>query len=215
MEQPKVIFLDAVGTLFGVRESVGEVYSAIARQVGVDVSASALDLAFSQSFKASVPLAFPGVEPEKIPQLEFQWWQAIAKATFAGVGVLNQFSDFNDFFRQLYAHFATPKPWYVYSDVFPSLTNWQEKGIIMGVISNFDSRIYQVLELLGLKHFFSSITISSSVGAAKPDRKIFTTALDKHNSIAQQAWHIGDSLKEDYYGAKAAGIKSFLLQRLK
>ena len=85
----------------------------------------------------------------------------------------------------------------------------------MGVISNFDSRIYQVLELLGLKNFFSSITISSAVGAAKPDRKIFTTALDKHNSIAQQAWHIGDSFKEDYYGAKAAGIKSFLLQRLK
>ncbi|MGK7915391.1 MAG: HAD-IA family hydrolase [Prochloraceae cyanobacterium] len=215
MEQPKVIFLDAVGTLFGVRESVGEVYSAISRQVGVDVSASAVDLAFSQSFKASVPLAFPGIEPEKIPQLEFQWWQAIAQATFARVGVLDQFSDFNDFFRQLYAHFATSEPWYVYSDVFPSLTNWQEKGIMMGVISNFDSRIYQVLELLGLKNFFSSITISSAVGAAKPDRKIFTTALDKHNSIAQQAWHIGDSFKEDYYGAKAAGIKSFLLQRLK
>lgn len=27
------------------------------------------------------------------------------------------------------------------------------------------------------------------------------------------AWYIGDNLKEYYYGAKAVGIKSFLLQR--
>lgn len=76
---PKVIFLDAVGTLFGIRGSVGEIYSAIARQFGVNVASDILDKAFFQSFKTSNPLAFPGVAPDKIPELEFQWWKAIAK----------------------------------------------------------------------------------------------------------------------------------------
>jgi putative hydrolase of the HAD superfamily len=213
MEQPKVIFLDAVGTLFGIKGSVGEVYGAIARQAGVDVEPEILDRAFIESFKASNPLAFPGVDATKIPELEYQWWRAIARATFAKAGILERFSDFNVFFSQLYAHFATEEPWYVYPDVVPALRHWQQKNIQLGIISNFDTRIYSVIERLQLKDFFTSITISSKIGVAKPQSQIFIAALRKHNCLEGEAWHIGDSLKEDYYGAKTAGIKPFLIER--
>ena len=213
MEKPKVIFLDAVGTLFGVRGTVGEIYSAIAYTIGVDVPAQELEVAFRDSFKNSKPPVFPGVDSQQIPEREFQWWQAIAKTTFQKVGVFDQIPDFTVFFTQLYAHFATPKPWYVYPDVISALQTWQQKGIELGIISNFDTRLYAVIELLELKSFFSSITISSTVGAAKPDTKIFITALQKHNCTPQQAWYIGDSLREDYCAAKVAGMKSFLLAR--
>jgi putative hydrolase of the HAD superfamily len=212
-QQPKVIFLDAVGTLFGIKGSVGEVYGAIARGAGVDVPPDRLDEAFIQSFKTANPLAFPGVEAAKIPELEYQWWRAIAKATFEGAGVLARFSDFDAFFSQLYAYFATEQPWYVYSDVVPALEHWQQKGIQLGIISNFDTRLYSVMERLQLKDFFNSITISSKVGTAKPHSQIFIAALQKHNCLAQKAWHIGDSLTEDYHGAKAAGLKPFLIKR--
>ena len=46
MQQPKVIFLDAVGTLFGIKGSVGEVYGQIAQKFGVEVSLEELDRAF-------------------------------------------------------------------------------------------------------------------------------------------------------------------------
>jgi len=49
MQRPKVIFLDAVGTLFWVKGSVGKVYSEMAERFGVE--ASALDQAFLQSFQ--------------------------------------------------------------------------------------------------------------------------------------------------------------------
>ncbi len=39
MEKPQVIFLDAVGTLFGVKGSVGAIYSQIAADFGVEVVA--------------------------------------------------------------------------------------------------------------------------------------------------------------------------------
>jgi len=215
MQRPKVIFFDAVGTLFGVKGSVGKVYGDMAKRFGVKVSSEALERAFIQSFKAAPPPIFPGIKPQEIPKCEFEWWQVVSLRTFKQVGVLDQFSDFSAFFNALYIHFATSEPWFVYPDVRPVLERWQQLGIELGVVSNFDSRLYSVLAALDLRKFFTSITISTEVGAAKPDPQIFVVGLDKHNCPAKLAWHIGDSLKEDYQGAKAAGLRAILLKRSK
>jgi putative hydrolase of the HAD superfamily len=209
----QVIFLDAAGTLFDVRGSVGEVYGKFASSWGITVSNKDLNTAFFQSFASASPMAFPGRELAKIPQLEFEWWQAVAAKAFQIAGVFNQFSDFPKFFVELYAHFATAEPWFVYPDVFPALNKWQQQGIELAVVSNFDSRIYAVLKALNLAEYFTSVTISTEVGAAKPQSQIFTAALQKHNCIAENVWHIGDSFKADYCGAKAAGLKAIWLNR--
>jgi putative hydrolase of the HAD superfamily len=213
MQRPKVIFLDAVGTLFGVKGSVGKVYSEMAERFGVEASESALNQAFLQSFPAAPPPIFPGTPLHQIPECEFEWWHVVSLRTFQQVGVLDQFSDFSAFFTELYTHFATAEPWFVYPDVRPALEHWQRLGIELGVLSNFDSRVYSVLQALDLAQFFTSITISTEVGAAKPDPQIFAVGLNKHNCPAEAAWHIGDSLKEDYQGAKAAGLKAILIKR--
>jgi putative hydrolase of the HAD superfamily len=211
--KPQVIFLDAVGTLFGVKGSVGEIYGAIASKFGVASDIKLLNRAFSQSFQKSPLMAFPDADKDGIPELEFDWWKAIALSTFEIAGVITQFTNFDDFFTELYRHFATAQPWYLYPDAIPSLEAWQKQGIELGIISNFDTRLYQVLEILDLKQYFLTITISSITGAAKPDAKIFRTALEKHDCSGDRAWYIGDSFKEDYCGAASVGIKSFLLQR--
>jgi putative hydrolase of the HAD superfamily len=213
MQQPQVIFLDAVGTLFGVRGSVGDVYGAIAREHGVQVPPHSLNEAFFQAFAASEPLVFPGTDPEEIPQCEFEWWRVIALRTFQQVGALDRFADFTDFFDQLYNHFATAQPWFIYPDVLPALEAWRRIGIQLGVLSNFDSRLYFVLKALKLEEFFTSVTISTETGAAKPDRQIFAAALQKHQCDAEHAWHIGDSFQQDYQGAKAAGLRAVWVKR--
>jgi putative hydrolase of the HAD superfamily len=213
MQKPQVIFLDAVGTLFGVKDSVGAIYSQIAADFGVEVSAESLEQSFSAIFPTSPPLAFPDVETAQIPELEYRWWRSLTGAVFNNLGYLERFPDFEAFFGELYHHFATAEPWVLYEDVIPALRLWQIQGIELGIISNFDSRIYQVLAELGLEYFFRSITISSQTGAAKPDAEIFQIALQKHDCPPAQAWHIGDSKKEDYQGAKALGIEAFLIKR--
>ena len=209
----KVILLDAVGTLFGVRGSVGEIYQQFASQWGVDVSAPTVNRAFFESFKAAPPMAFPGVESGKIPELEFEWWCAVAAQTYKSVGVFEQFDDFRSFFGELYDYFATPAPWFVYPDVKPALTQWRDRGIDLAVLSNFDSRLYPVLDGLKLTEFFSNMTISTQVGAAKPDRKIFAAALQKCDCALEEIVHIGDSLTADYAGAINVGIQAFWLNR--
>jgi len=207
---PDVIFFDAVGTLFGVKGSVGQIYGAIAQKFNVNTDHADLDRAFVQNFTKSSKIAFPNVSKLEIPKYEYMWWYDIAKSTFTQVGAFEQFADFDAYFREMFEFFTLPDAWYIYDDAIPALEYFQNKGIKLGIISNFDSRIYPVLESLKLKNFFTSVTISTEVGAAKPDPLIFNSAIAKHHSQTnsiQNFWHVGDSFKEDYEGAKNANPK--------
>lgn len=213
MEVPKVIFLDAVGTLFGVDGSVGQAYAKVAQQFGVEADPTALNESFFRHFGEAEPMAFPGVEPTQVPAKEYEWWRAISEKTFVDADKLTAFEDFEAFFAELYAYFAGAEPWVVYPDAYQSLEQWRAKGIELGVISNFDARLFTVLDSLALADFFTTVTISSEVGAAKPDSKIFTAALAKHDCSPSEAWHVGDSYSDDYEGAKNAGLRAIWLQR--
>lgn len=127
--RPKVIFLDAVGTLFGVKSSVGEVYRNIAQQFGVEADALVLNQAFIQSFRNASPMAFPDIQPHEIPYHEYLWWEAIAIQTFSQAGVFEQFADFPAFFAALYRHFAIADPWFVYPDIRATLTQWRDQKL--------------------------------------------------------------------------------------
>lgn len=213
MKKPKVIFLDAVGTLFGVKSSVGIIYSQIAQEFGVTVSPEIINKEFWRSFQAAPPPIFLDSDLQDIPQREFDWWRIIVLNIFEAAGVLQEFTDFSAFFSELYIHFGTSEPWFVYPDVPLALVNWRRLGVELGVLSNFDSRLYSVLQSLGLREYFQSITISTQVRAAKPDPKIFHIALQNHNCLPEQAWHIGDSINDDYHGSRTAGLRGIWINR--
>lgn len=215
MRSPQVIYFDAVGTLFGVKGSVGEQYAKVAADFGVKLDADLINRSFYQSFQSAPKIAFPDLPPSDIPIAEYEWWRSLAEKTFSQTGDLIKFADFEDFFKALYAYFASAEPWFVYEEVRLALDTWQKQEITLGVLSNFDSRIYKVMAALDLADYFKSITISTEVGAAKPDTQIFEAALSKHqiDGSPNLAWHIGDSFGEDYQGATAAGITAFWLNR--
>ncbi|QEQ02115.1 HAD family hydrolase [Thermosynechococcus sp. QKsg1] len=211
LDPPQLITLDAVGTLFGLRESVGTVYGRFAAEVGVQVDSAALDVAFFKAFRAAPPCAFPDLEAAQRAEAELRWWQGVAAETFRRAGVLDQFADFDRFFAPVFAYYATAEPWLLYSDVLPALKEWQAQGIPLMVVSNFDSRLYGVLEALGLAPFFKEVWISSEVGAAKPNRLIFERAVTPY--ATSQVWHIGDSWEDDVLGAQGAGLQAIWLRR--
>jgi putative hydrolase of the HAD superfamily len=215
MRSPQVIYVDAVGTLFGVRGSVGEQYAKIATDFNVRLDPRLINRAFYEVFQTAPRIAFPNLPQSDIPNAEYEWWRSLAEETFSQTFDLAKFLDFEGFFKSLYAYFATSEPWFIYEDTRLALDAWQQQGITLGVLSNFDSRIYAVMENLGLKDYFSSVTISTETGAAKPDPLIFEVALAKHQieKSPDLAWHIGDSFGEDYMGASAAGISAFWLNR--
>ncbi|MEO0457500.1 MAG: HAD-IA family hydrolase [Cyanobacteria bacterium P01_A01_bin.114] len=213
MSKPRVIFLDAVGTLFGVKGSVGQVYSDFAKRFGVVAAVNDVDRAFYKSFKTAPAMAFPTAPKTDVPHLEYLWWKKVAQQTFARLELLPKFTDFETFFTEVYQHFATADPWLLYPDTMSSIARWQRQDIELGIISNFDSRLHSVLTALDLIGKFQSVTISTEVGVAKPDSLIFITALQKHQAAATEAWHIGDSYDEDFLGAQSAGLKGIWIKR--
>jgi putative hydrolase of the HAD superfamily len=211
MARFKAVFFDAAGTLFDTRQPVGETYAREALRYGLSTKPEAVEAAFHQAFRESPPLAFgPGHEADELRRLEREWWRELVAKTFAGFG---EFSNFVGYFNFLFEFFADPAHWVVDPETIATLRKLREQGLVLGVISNFDYRLYGILEGLGLKAYFDSITISSEVGYAKPSPKLFAAALERHRLMPSEAVHVGDSEHLDVAGASAAGITAILLSR--
>jgi putative hydrolase of the HAD superfamily len=213
MKKPKVIFFDAVGTLFEVRGTVGEIYGQFARRAGLEIDTESLNRAFVQSFRAAPRAAFTGADLQDISRLEYEWWRSIAYESFNQVGALSKIKNFDAFFQPLFDYFAIAEPWVLYPEVPQVLSELKSLGIELAVISNFDSRLYVLMKVLGLEQWFSSITLSTQVGSAKPEHAIFKAALAIYGHSPEQAWHVGDSWSEDYQGATTAGFQGVWLNR--
>jgi putative hydrolase of the HAD superfamily len=125
---------------------------------------------------------------------------------------LGDFPRFDDFFEALFAFFADPEHWEIDPEASATLHRLKQQGLQLGVISNFDFRLYQILEALDLRPHFDSITISSQAGFAKPRREVFEAALAKHGVRPAEALHVGDSVRLDFEAAAAVGMSAALLE---
>lgn len=62
------------------------------------------------------------------------------------------------------------------------------------------------LQACGIEHYFHTLVISDEVGIWKPDAGIFEVALDGLGCDRKEVLFVGDSLRDDYEGARNAGI---------
>ena len=206
----KAIFFDAAGTLIKPARRVGESYAVFGQKYGMSVSSKEIAERFRICFPSSPPLAFPNPPPQTIEALEYAWWKELVRRVWEPWG---RFRQFDEYFDELFAYFAEPKTWTLYPDVTETLSALKERRIVLSVISNFDSRLIGILEGLGLTPWFEQIFISSRVGYAKPDPRIFQTALEQHDLKAGDALHVGDSEEKDFQGANNAGLTGVLVER--
>jgi len=211
LSQITTIFFDAAGTLVHVKGSVGEIYARFAHEHGKDVTVQDLEAGFRRCFANASPMAFPNAAAEHIPQLEKQWWHDLVHQIFTPLG---PFPRFTAYFDALYGFFAQADAWQLYPETAETLTMLQGRGFRLGVISNFDSRLFGLLDGLAIAHFFDPIVISTQAGAAKPEVEIFQQALAVQGLAPYQALYIGDSYDMDIVGAKAAGLTPVLIDRV-
>ncbi|AVT33698.1 hypothetical protein C6361_34445 [Plantactinospora sp. BC1] len=100
-----------------------------------------------------------------------------------------------------------------YDDALPILRAVRDGGLKLGLVSNFDRWLRDVLRKLDLLDYFDVVTISTEVGVAKPDPRIFRAALGQLGVPAGRSVFVGDSLLADVAGAQAAGMIPVLLDR--
>jgi putative hydrolase of the HAD superfamily len=206
----RAVFFDAAGTLFTPRVPVAATYAAIAQRHGVEAGERAVREGFIRAFHGAPGLAFgPAIAPADLRRQEREWWRTVVRASFEGLG---RFDDFEACFDELFAYFADPAHWVAFAGAPELLAGLRARGLTLGVISNFDHRLYRILEGLDLAGHFDSITISSEAGYAKPSPEIFRAAMRRHALDAAGTIHVGDSEPLDVAGARAAGIAPVLVE---
>ncbi|WP_051946333.1 HAD-IA family hydrolase [Verrucomicrobium sp. BvORR106] len=205
------VFFDAAGTLIRLREPVGESYARIAAQHGIRVEPQSVETAFRQAWKATPPLLHPEDQPPADD--DASWWRALVSQTFATVtGAPLPDETLSPLFEELYAHFAQPGVWELYEDTLPALDQLRDSHRLF-VLSNFDRRLFTILEDLDIASRFERILVSSEVGASKPHPRIFHQALAAAGVPASECLHLGDDRKCDLKGAQQAGMHSRLVDR--
>lgn len=195
------VLFDAAETLFTTRGSVGSIYSSVARKFGSTASASEIQEAFVRHFQHSGPLT---------SETEKAWWKEIVRRVFSDVGMVE---NFERFFEEIYDLFRDSRGWMLFEETRQVLEDLRRHQLKLGVISNFDSRLYSVLKDLDILSFFDSVTICSEVGAAKPDPEIFQAALQSLQVAPSRTMFAGDSLLDDFQAGQDAGLASFLVDR--
>jgi len=197
----QAVLFDAAETLFTTRGSVGEIYGSVARKYGSKATDDAIQRSFVRHFRGAGPLS---TEDQK------HWWKNIVHAVFNDVGM---FEKFDQFFETIYETFRGSQGWILFPETVEVLQELQNRRLKLGVVSNFDSRIYSVLETLGIRHFFDSITLSSETGFCKPDREIFEAAAAALGVPPSQILLVGDNPQDDVEAGIRAGLSAVLIDR--
>jgi putative hydrolase of the HAD superfamily len=205
----KAVFFDAADTLFFIREGIGNTYAAPARKYGIDPDPQELKKAFSIHFTSAPPLAFKDVSDNERKVLEKKWWYEVVRNVYNDIGMFNEF---DDYFDDLFEVFRT-SAWQIFPETINTLNEIKSMGFTIIVVSNFDSRVYDVCDNLGIIDHFDDFIISSEAGYAKPDVGIYNLALKKNNLNPEECVFIGDNYLNDYAVPTSIGMQAFLLNR--
>lgn len=115
--------------------------------------------------------------------------------------------------RAVYDAFGEAARWKAYPDVAPAFERLRSRGVRVGIISNWDTRLEGILHGLGLGGSIDTIVSSAVVGLHKPDPRIFELACERLGVAPQRCAHVGDHLYADVLGARAVGMRPVLIDR--
>lgn len=209
------VLFDVGETLIGPRESFGAVYARVFRGLGVDLPPRRFERAIRGTLtelERTIPSGedrygfFAGGEEE--------YWLRFATTSLERAGGRTPAPELaRRAVGRLREFFARPEAWRVYADAVPALRALRSDGVRLGVVSNWDSRLPAVLEMLELAEYFEAVGVSHLEGIEKPAPGFFHRILERLGVPPERALHVGDVPELDLAGARSAGIDGLLIDR--
>jgi putative hydrolase of the HAD superfamily len=203
----RIVTFDAAGTLIRLLHPPGKTYAETARLFGYDLDPDRVQDAFRITWKSFAP------PPESVgphPDDDRGWWRELVARTMETARY--RIAPFDEYFASVYQTFARPGIWELFPDVPHILAELSSLRIRLGVISNFDRRLYDILAQLDVRDAFDHLIISSEVGIRKPAARIFRVAAERFNVETSEILHVGDEPESDFTGARAAGLEALLVE---
>ncbi|GIU96724.1 MAG: hypothetical protein KatS3mg013_0527 [Actinomycetota bacterium] len=113
----------------------------------------------------------------------------------------------------LYREFTDPASYELFEDVVPTLDALGDRGALLGIVSNFEAWLEDLLERLGVRERFPVRVISGIEGVEKPDPALWRRALERAGIEPEAAAFVGDSPALDVEPAAALGMRAVLIDR--
>ena len=92
--------------------------------------------------------------------------------------------------------------------MFELAAELRARKVPVGIISNSEGFLAELVEELGHRALFEVIIDSGKVGVDKPDVRIFQLAAEALGVGVEQIVHVGDAWEADVLGARAAGAQA-------
>ncbi len=212
-----IVFFDAGETLVHPHPSFAELFAVTCSDSGHPVSARDVDevqrrLAPHLVDVAEDELAEEGARyggSSSSSRESRIFWTALYRRLLRELGI-----DDAGLADRLFEVFSSASSYALFDDVAPVLRELEAMGLRLGVISNFEGWLQEMLMELEIGHLFDVSVISGLVGVEKPDPRIYEIALAEAGVEPHAAVHVGDSPQLDVEPAAAVGMHGVLLDRL-
>jgi putative hydrolase of the HAD superfamily len=204
----EAVFFDAGETLLTPKGTWSGKSVEVLRERGHDVSVEALQAAWRHGGQHFLNAAEDGVKFSLSDHASHTFWTALYHDMLDYLEINDE-----DAPEVLYATFSDPANYELFPDAVPTLLALKERGLKLGVISNFESWLNTMLEALDVTVHFDVIAVSGDLGWEKPDPRIFTWAMDQAGVTPEQSLHVGDGPTFDAQPAHDLGMLGVLLDR--
>ena len=200
---PRALLLDAGNTVVFLDVAC---VAAILEQAGIRAARAGLE--------AALPAANRGyVQALRAGQSHEQGWGALIQAWLVAAGLdpaqaphavrlLRAEHDRFNLWRQVPA--AVP----------PIIARLRAAGLRVGIVSNSEGRLADLLARVGLGSAFDLVVDSALEGVSKPDPEIFWRACARLGVGPSDALYAGDIPEVDVVGARGAGLDAVLVDTL-
>jgi putative hydrolase of the HAD superfamily len=212
----KIVFFDAGETVLHPHPSFSELFASVCRDRGHQVSPAHVDAVQARLAPHLMDLAgdeddsestsYAGSSLDEASARRF--WMYLYRRFVTELGL-----DDPGLPDALFSTFTDLSSYKLFDDVLPALHALHDDGLRLGLISNFERWLEELLVELDVGHLFDVVTISGLAGIEKPDTRIYELALQEAGVEAHEAVHVGDSPALDAEPAAAVGMNVVLLDR--
>lgn len=207
---PRAVFFDVGNTLIYPYPSVSEVCRSVLEDAGhsrelaqIEAYMPLVDEYYEDRYREDDTFWTDEGETARI-------WVGMYSLLCRGLGIDE---DADALALRVYDRFGDPGHWALYEDVRPALERLREAGCRLGIISNWDRRLSDLVEGLGLGELLDGVICSATVGLHKPDPRIFELACATLDVSPHDSVHVGDHHYADVIGAEAVGMRAVLIDR--
>jgi putative hydrolase of the HAD superfamily len=203
----RAVFFDAGETLVHPHPSFAELFTLVLHREGFDVDpavvADSMHVIFERFREAESDMWTTS------PERSRAFWHSVYHRLLEHLGVPNP----NGLANGLYAEFTDLSNYRLFPDVVETIGRLRAGGLTLGVVSNFEAWLEQLLESLGVAASFDVRVISGVEGMEKPDPAIFRLALDRAGVQPEESVYVGDNPDFDTRPAEDLGMLAVLIDR--